>query len=227
MNIKSFGCSFIFGSDLSDIADRRQQNQPSVLTWPALVAKKMNLNYQCFARPGSGNLQIMERVINHAHSNPADFFVIGWTWIDRFDYVDADANPWQTLHTEPMPCWQTLLPTSQDKSSKLYYKNLHSQYQDKLTSLIYVKTALDCLLAKKIKFVMTYMDDLLFEPEWTINPAVTYLQDSVRDHMTDFEGKNFLDWSRDHNYPVSEKWHPLEQAHTAAKDVMISKFKKQ
>jgi phospholipase/lecithinase/hemolysin len=32
---------------------------------------------------------------------------------------------------------------------------------------------------------------------------------------------NFLDWSRKHNYAISENWHPLEQAHQLAADYLL------
>ena len=45
--------------------------------------------------------------------------------------------------------------------------------------------------------------------------------------MTQFQGRTFLDWSRNHGYPESELLHPLEQAHQAASDYMITVFDKQ
>ena len=58
--VKSFGCSFSFGTDLPDI----NNNQPSKLTWPALVANHLDLKYECYAVGGCGNLQILENILN-------------------------------------------------------------------------------------------------------------------------------------------------------------------
>ena len=63
---------------------------------------------------------------------------------------------------------------------------------------------------------MTYMDELMFETEWHSSPALVELQDYISPYMTTFEGLNFLDWSKNHGYPVTENWHPLEAAHRAA-----------
>ena len=85
MNLKSFGCSFIFGSELSDDGKNGRYATGSKLTWPAHVARHLNYTYLCYARPGSGNLQIAERTLTHLATNEHALFVINWTYIDRFD----------------------------------------------------------------------------------------------------------------------------------------------
>jgi hypothetical protein len=206
MNLKSFGCSFIFGSEL---ADNTNNNTPSQLTWPALYAGKLEYEYQCHARPGSGNLQIAEQVLNQLADNVPAFYVIGWTWIDRFDYTTQDDQ------------WQTVRPVDDSSLAKTYYRDLHSQYRDKLTTLMNIKLTLDTLRQKQCPFIMTYMDDLIFETEWHAGPAVTELQNYIRPHMTTFEGMSFLEWSRFQGYPETKLWHPLEPAHSAAAEYML------
>ena len=214
MMLKSFGCSFIFGTDLRDDGRTGTYATPSNLTWPALLAKSAGLDYVCYARPGSGNLRILERVLSHAASGEKDLFVIGWTWIDRFDYTD------------PQDSWNTILPVDDSTLGKTYYKDLHSQYRDKLTTLIHIRTAIDVLNQNQIPFIMTFMDDLIFESQWHATPAVTSLQEFVRPYMTKFQGKTFLDWTRSHNYEISPTLHPLETAHAEAAKLMIKELKK-
>jgi len=216
MTLKSFGCSFIFGSELADDGRNGPYATPSQYTWPAHVARHINQSYECYARPGAGNLQILEQVLNQVGvSCDQDLFVIGWTWIDRFDYYTSD-------HPGQRTPWSTIMPIDQTKLAQTYYRELHSEYRDKLTNLIYIKLAIDLLTQKKIPYIMTYMDKLLFDQRWHITPAVTDLQAHVQPHMTEFAGKSFLDWSRNHSYPVSEQWHPLEQAHDAAGKYIIN-----
>ena len=74
---------------------------------------------------------------------------------------------------------------------------------------------------------MTYQDELMFDQRWNYTPAVLDLQNYIRPHMTQFEGKTFLDWSRSHGFAESPDWHPLEQAHQAAADYMITVVDKQ
>ena len=223
MKLKSFGCSFIFGSDLADDGRHGSFATPSQLTWPAHLARHMSRDYECYARPGSGNLQILERMLNQASiSSSGDLFVIGWTWIDRFDYYDSNYDP----ATKRTP-WSTVMPVDENPVAKTYYKHLHSEYRDKFSCLSCIKLAIDTLDQRGIPFVMTYMDELLFDQRWHTTPAVLDLQAYIKPHMTTFEGQSFLEWSHTNNYPISGVWHPLEAAHAAAGELMIKVFDKQ
>ena len=214
MKLKSFGCSFIFGADLSDDV----KGTHSQLTWPALLSKNLNCEYECHARSGSGNLQILESILNQIdNSTVDDLFVIGWTWIDRFDYYSSDTKP----YTHP---WTTILPSEQSMIAKTYYKNLHSEYKDKFTSLTYINTAIDQLKQNNLRYVMTYIDRLLFDQRWHTTPAVRQLQRQVEPEMTLFNGQTFLEWSRANNYTESKLWHPLDDAHRDAVKLLDVKF---
>ena len=209
MKIKSFGCSFVFGSELADSGKTR----PSQLTWPALLAQHVKSDYECYAVPGSGNLQILDQILNQAVASDSATFVIGWTWIDRFDYYQS----WpRTL------AWKTIMPTDEDNTAQMYYRDLHSEYRDKFTNLGYIKLAVDTLTQKQIPFLMTYMDELLFDQRWNTSAAVADLQEYVHTYMTKFNGMTFLDWSRKNGYPETQLWHPLEQAHDAAADYLLN-----
>ena len=209
MIVKSFGCSFIFGTDLADDGRDTAYATRSTSTWPALIAQKLSLDYACYARPGAGNLRILDRILAQAAGNEADLFVIGWTWIDRFDY--RGNNTW----------WSTIMPVDTDDRAQCYYRDIHDQYRDKLTNLIYIRTAIETLERKQIPFFMTYMDDLLFERDHHSSPAVTDLQDQVRPYLHNYQGQNFLDWSRQQGFEISSTAHPLEAAHRAAADYWL------
>ena len=216
MQVKSFGCSFIFGSELSDDGKNKKYATGSRLTWPALLAKHYNYQYQTHARPGSGNLQILERLMSNLAGviNNDIICVIGWTWIDRFDYC-IEKPLWPGLP------WATLMPIDTTETAKIYYKDLHSELRDKLTNLLYIKQAIDLLKEKHIPFVMTYMDHLLFDTRWNTTPAVTELQNYIKPYMTTFADLNFQEWSKKNNFLISKIGHPLEQAHQAAADYII------
>jgi hypothetical protein len=212
MQLKSFGCSFIFGSDLADVGP---DATPSQSTWPALLAQQLGHHYECHARPGAGNLQILEKILNQTSNKDGhDLFVIGWTWIDRFDYYNPDYN-------KTRQDWSTIMPVDTNALAKTYYRELHSEYCDKFTCLSYIKLAIDTLNQKGIPFIMTYMDELLFDQRWHTTPAVLDLQAYIKPHMTTFEGQSFLAWSRANGYSESAAWHPLETAHQAAGEYMI------
>lgn len=211
MMLKSFGCSFIFGTELHDDGYGGPYATPSQHTWPALLAKDLGYDYQCHARPGSGNLQILEKLLNQLTNEPT-LYVIGWTWIDRFDYINPINN-----------AWKTITPTDTDDRATYYYKNLHSQYRDKFTSLTAIKIAIDLLNAKNAKFIMTYMDDLMFETNWHLNAGVANLQQQIKPYLHNFDGDNFLEWSRKKGFPIGTRGkHPLEQAHQSAFELIKS-----
>jgi hypothetical protein len=216
MILKSFGCSFIFGTDLSDDGHNDLYANGSYLTWPALWAKDLSYQYQTYSRPGSGNLQILERVLSQAADSVPASFVIGWTFIERFDYLRDDHENW------PGAPWKTVLPHLKEESTECYYKHFHSQLKDKLCTLIYIKTAIDTLKQKNIPFVMTYADELIFETQYHTNATVIDLQNYVRPYMTMFDGKTFLEYSRANNYPISDTAHPLELAHRSAFELIRS-----
>ena len=216
MKLKSFGCSFIFGCELSDDGGDGPWATASQLTWPAHLARHLGYNYECYAQPGSGNLQIAEAVLNQLAKPEPALYVIGWSWIDRFDYYPAipkkpSGNPWSTI-----------MPIDTDPVAQVYYRDLHSEYQDKLTSLIYMQTVLDALKRHGHNYIMAYMDELTFDQRWHTSPAVLKLQTQIQPHMTQFDGLSFLEWSRKQGYPKTEMWHPLEQAHQAASDYLIA-----
>jgi len=216
MKIKSFGCSFLAGSDLQDnYIIHGIEFVPSNSTWPALLAKYHGFDYECFAYPGIGNLKILCDIISQASLDESAVFVINWTWIDRFDFVN-DAEQWTTLR-----------PLVDDHVTKIYYKHLHSQIKDMITSIYAVNTAIDFLSQQNIPFVMTYMDHLLLEhidPNWHDPKYVSVIQKKIKNFLVDFDGKNFLDWSRDQGFLISENWHPLDQAHQAAAEYMMPRI---
>jgi hypothetical protein len=226
MNLKSFGCSFIYGSELSDevlwdkAAGRYAKHSKS--TWPAHLARHLNYNYLCYARPGAGNLQIAERALTHLATNEQALFVVNWSFIDRFDYFMLD-NP-NKFYDNEWNEWATLMPIDETDISKIYYKQLHSELRDKLTTLMSVKLVVDTLKQKNCPFIMTYMDDLMFDKRWHTTPAITDIQDYIRPHMTQFDGLTLQQWSKKNGYPITSIGHPLEQAHAAAGQLMIKVF---
>ena len=208
MMLKSFGCSFIFGSDLSDDGRFGGYATFSRLTWPAHLSRSLSMRYHCYARAGAGNLRIMEQILTQAATNEKDFYVISWTWIDRFDYYEDTA-------------WKTVLPVETDSRAEFYYRNFHSEYVDKLKTLSYIRTTIDVLEQKGIPFLMTYMDPLIFDRTWHATPAVTDAQDRIKPYMMLFEEDTFLNWSKKHDYEISATLHPLEAAHRAAADIIL------
>jgi hypothetical protein len=223
MILASFGDSFIHGTDLDDCVPGNQE--PRILiqrgddgfsskkTWPALCAKKLNYHYECYAHAGIGNQQILEKlipVIEYHKSNC--FYVINWTWIDRFDYIDKLYDTWQTVRPS----------LDNKKIDSFYYKYLHSEYQDKFSTLCIVDHALRLLNQYKCQFIMTCHDKLLLDENYHTSDAVTLLQSNIRPYIHYFNNQNLVDWSKKQNLEISESGHPLEEAHEKASEYMLS-----
>jgi hypothetical protein len=144
---------------------------------------------------------------------------VGWTWIDRFDYFKN--SDWIEDR------WNTIMPTDDNNLANTYYKHLHSEFRDKLTTLMSIRLVIDVLKQKGYPFIMTYMDELMFDQKYYTTPAVVELQEYIKPYMTKFNGQTFIDWSRANSFPETAAWHPLEQAHQSASEYMIKVFDKQ
>lgn len=218
MKVFAFGCSLTFGTDLPDDNHTEAWPKPSSLTWPALVAKNRGARYFCQAQGGQGNLAIMSRVMAQSiYHECEDFFVINWTFADRFDYSDPNG-----LHfNRGVNDYVTLRISEVDPVSTFYFKNLHSEFRDKVNSLIYIKSVIDSLKAKNCRFLMTNIDDTLLNEKWHAPAWVIDLILYVKPYITNFEGRNFLDWSKTNNFEISRTGHPLVEAHARAAEIMM------
>jgi hypothetical protein len=213
MIVKSFGCSFVWGSELSDINSKNKKF--SLLTWPALIANKKQSQYQCYARPGAGNFFILQSLLNQLQ-DPNDLYIINWTFHGRYDYVFAHGE-------KTITSWHSITPWDSHDRAKFYYQNFHSEFTDKLQNLIWISTAVQALTQINAKFCMTYMDHLLLDSRWNCNPAMIKLQETVRPHLHQFDGQDFVAWSQQNQYPIGPAGnHPLDQAHAAAAEYLIN-----
>jgi len=229
MKIKSFGCSFIYGSELTLTGKEKNciHSYGTLLStdsWPSLIADHYQCKFENYAWPGIGNLRILEQILSQSELTDPAVFVINWTWLDRFDFVKPLAEQWETLR-----------PDGDTKLHKIYYKQLYSQYHTLLINASSISTAIHVLSIKQIPLCMTVMDTTLFDPidnqlDYPIDPgwqdpyALKALQQLIKPHIHWFDELDFLSWSRKNSYPISDAWHPLEQAHQAAADYMIKIF---
>jgi hypothetical protein len=218
--IVSFGDSFIFGTDLSDIVNYRNDGLKfSKLTWPALLANDLNLKYHSYAYGGSGNAGICRRVLFAIESGLVsnnDFLVIQWTWKVRYDIFTNKENAFRNDHINPDIGWETLHVTDDNYNSNTYYKNIQSDENDKYESLkqiVLVSTILD---QYKIPYFMTCLDSTLTD-EINFNPPyVNILIKQIKDKLHWFNNKGFYHWAKDQNFTLGESGHPVDDAHYAA-----------
>ena len=211
--IQAFGDSFVYGTDLPDcrapaVIGGKIDYFPSNLTWQALVAKELGLEYGCRADGGFGNQFIASRIFQHARKG--SLVMVNWSWIDRFDYMTNENDA------------RTLRPGEDTELGHFYYKNLHNEMFDKFRNLVTILASIAWLRERNIPFIMTIMDQLLLDDQWNVYEGMVDMQNEVRKYLTWFpDNQTFLEWSRANNYPESEGWHPLEEAHARAAEIML------
>ena len=153
MKLIAAGCSFIFGNELSDT---NNDQDPSQLTFSALLADYLNLEYQCVAVPGTGSDTISRQVIKNFDYS-TKFVLVCWSYAGRFEFNFKD-HDWQGIrhlsnHPELKNCTEPF--------SKMFYANLTKTYQ-----------------------WYNYVKDIVFLQQWLKSKKVPYLFCSVDPDFT-------------------------------------------
>jgi len=185
------------GQDKTKFDERASQ-----LTWPALLSKHFNATYSCYAAPGASNQTILREVLSQLHKlTSTDLVVIGWTYINRWDFYYNDQ-------------WTTARPNSSNELSEVYLKYMQSELWDKFETLKSISLAQMLLREKGINFLMTCQDTLINDSNYNVDVYIDTLRKNIYNSITWFERKGFNEWAD--GYPRGENGHPLEQAHQAA-----------
>tara|TARA_R110002110_G_scaffold294351_3_gene508361 strand:- start:90 stop:812 length:723 start_codon:yes stop_codon:yes gene_type:complete len=216
----AIGDSFTRGDELADCPEYKPDwsskfkcEDTSESTWPALIAKSLNCNYECCAVGGRGNQWISWAC--NAYFTPDTLCIVNWTWFERFDYFDVSVDDWRTTH-----------PRHDEKLDHYFYRNLDSDVWNLHRNLQQIHSTISLLKQNNVNFIMTcldnsYLNDLKdFRPGKQSNTvwtnAVSNLQEQVVPHIVDFEGMNFLEWSKHNSFELGPNGHPLEKAHAEA-----------
>ena len=221
--IVSFGDSFVFGSELKN-------NNNGSQSWVAQIAKELNVDYETLAVPGCGNENISRQILTYFSNNPADnvLAIVNWTWGARWDFYMSGVEQWITLGLSCTPSKLTD-QVSQTEAERIisFYKDYpgNSTLWDKFRTLQTMYMAQQYMKSLGVTVIQTYMDYELWDCTWHAPDYIQTMQDLVKSPMCEFEGKNFLDWSYSKGFPVTQPGlHPLEQAHTAARDLWIDVY---
>ena len=218
----AFGDSFTRGDELADCSDDVPLRY-SQSTWPALIAKLLNCDYECYAIGGKGNQWISWQVASRIKQDT--LCIVNWTWFERFDYVDVTTDEWTTTH-----------PRHDEKLDHYFYRNLDNDVWNLHRNLQQIHSTISLLKQNNVNFIMTcldnsYLSDLKdFRPGKQSNTvwtnAVSNLQEQVIPHIVDFEGMSFLEWSKHNSFELGPNGHPLEKAHAEAANYILDKCNK-
>ncbi len=186
------GCSFTFGSELSDDDKGRI---PSKKSWAHLLKENTDWEYICAARAGAGNSGIARRVFNAMTSCDKDDIggvVVMWSFLSRYDWAMprhqaleatrwASISPWDTDtgHEEAFrhlsgseaqqEKWkvhrETFLQTGVKDLAEAIYKYGANRYHESYLSwksIVWLQNLLD---KKRIPYMFTLADNSLFYHE--------------------------------------------------------------
>jgi hypothetical protein len=222
--IVSFGDSFVFGSE-------QQNNNDGSLGWIGRAAKKLTCEYHSSSVPGCGNDHIARQIYTWFTNNSVKdtLAVINWTWMNRWDFYIVEHETWITLGPTCVPeKLKHLVERTEAQDMIDFYKTRanSSITWNKFRNLQTIYAVQSYLKQKNINVIQTYMDYELFDQTYHAPDYIRELQALVKPAMQLFEGKNFVDWSRDKGFEVTPAPgdHPLEQAHAAACDLWVDTY---
>jgi len=211
--IVAVGDSFTRGDELLDCPQQQILGSPlsfSHNTWPALIAKNLSIDYDCIAIGGRGNHWISWQVAAHIHNYKSvdSLFIINWSWLERFDYINIDNDEWLTTH-----------PRHENKLDHYFYRNLDSDLWNVHRNRQQIHSTVALLKEHNIDFIMTCIDPLCHTNvwskrsiEWTHGMSTL----DISSHITTFDNMTFLEWSHMNNFKCGLNGHPLEDAHAEA-----------
>jgi len=223
-HVVAIGDSFTRGDELADCPyDYNLAKNYSHSTWPALLAKELNVKYdarQCVG--GIGNDQISWKVIGKV--SPTRFYIVNWTWFERFDYLDPETNYWKTTH-----------PRHEENLDHFFYRNIDSDLWNLYRNLQLIHSTIEMLKYNNINFIMTCLEpkyktqlqhifhsnfvNTMYGQRW--HKVITNLHNQVLPHIIDFDGLTFLEWTKINGWKCGPNGHPLEDAHIAAAEYML------
>ena len=228
-SVVAVGDSFTRGDELADCLEQAiQPFRPSFSqhTWPALIAKSLNIDYRADAIGGRGN-QWISFAANGAIKQDT-VLIVNWTWFERFDYITTHDDRWKTTH-----------PGHENKLDHYFYKNIDNDIWNLHRNLQQMHSTIQLLKQNNIKFIMTCLDPGYKSNLADIRPArfansvgaagwvaaINQLHEQVVPYILDFDGQTFLEWSHFHNFKCGPNGHPLEDAHAAAADYIQKQVK--
>jgi hypothetical protein len=231
------GDSFIYGSELADCIDDQGHEQISQLTYPALIAKELNLDYVCAARPGYSNRAICRTVMNtcEQHKDDIKLAIVSWSFPGRYEF--RFNNSW-----EQISAWTTLETVDKIEQSfntdnpivlnhhaveldragkigtrdfaKIYYNyvgsNAIAEAYDTLSSIAMLQ---QYFLRNDIPYVFSAVDQFKFNID--DESIVTLKNQLISEDWIWFDNKGFYTWAKDMRFPFATT-HPLEEAHLEA-----------
>lgn len=259
------GDSFIFGAELKD-----QIKGPSNSTYPALLAKKNNMEYFCAAWSGNANNAISRMVMTVCNElktqNKQLGVIVTWTFTNRYEFrfnynTGQKITPWYSINA-----WSILDDTEKivkefkTKNDTILNAQLDNIMTAKKTGINdFAKTFFKHVGDSEYYELYSSLKEILFLQYYLKQNNIPYLFMAADNHFYDHPNlyrqqdehiktlysqidwdkwfffdagsgpnqtlgpRGFYQWAVENKYPVGTT-HPLEEAHTAAADLIKDKF---
>jgi hypothetical protein len=156
----TFGCSHTYGHGLEDCltANNQPGQHPSKFAWPVILGTMMELATVNMSEPGSSNLRILHDILNFEFQED-DQIIVLWSHLDRDLIFLEKPDYYNGPLTRPIGSWNS----GSNKSDIESWINVHTHYDMKIRSLLYVHHAEKYLETLALKNNHFSAQDDLFE----------------------------------------------------------------
>jgi len=225
MILVAVGDSFIWGSELAD-SPNGGPNGYSRNTFPSLLAKEYGMEYECAAYPGLANNAISRKAIGACKDNI--MLVVSWTYPQRAEF--RFGQKWCSINS-----WHTV----QQNFSEEYFKHVgNNEYYEIYSVLKEILFVQQYCKISKIPYMFLTADNHFYQHEnyfrsrdkdidrlyneidwsqWFWFPA------GIGENQT-LSPRGFYQWAAENKYSMGPQWHPLEDAHKDAANLIKEKF---
>ena len=235
------GDSFVYGSELLD-----GYFEASKSTYPALLAKRLELNYHCVAQPGFGNSAIRRTVMDACEqvNEEIGFVFVTWSFLSRFEFKFDETweqlSAWSVLdniedikkdfqNDNPIIFDWHVSKLQEEKHkgikqfAKIFYHYVGAfTYWELYSTLCEIVMLQQYLELKKIPYLFNSVDH-------GVNNVNQFNSDiTLKTLLNQIDKKNWLwfpinlgfyEWATENKFPIGTT-HPLEEAHIEAEKII-------
>jgi hypothetical protein len=227
MKLIAGGDSFIWGSELADSTSGEKDGY-SHNTYPALLAQHAVMDYVCAAYPGNANDAISRMTLDSSIQHSEQFLLVTWTFPQRREFRFGDK--WESINS-----WHTV----KKEFSIEYFKHVgDNEYYEIYTTLKEILFLQNYCLTKQIPYLFLTANNTFYQHEnyyRSVNQSINSLYDNIEWSNwfwfpSDSEAnetqapRGFYQWAVENKYSVGPHWHPLENAHIDAANLIKEKF---
>jgi hypothetical protein len=236
------GDSFTYGSELND-CHINDVEVVSHLTFPALIAEELELDYCCVAKPGYSNNAIRRTVIDECErSHDIKLVMVMWSFPNRYEFRFGDTweqiSAWSTVtsieeikksfvidnpivlehHANKLKRDQTLGITDFAKSFYDHVgSNKHWETYNFLSDVLILQ---QYLKSKNIPYLFTSVDETISQAGNYVDGSLSTLRSLIDiDSWGWFNNRGFYTWAKYMKFPFATT-HPKEQAHQEAAHII-------